>query len=182
MRTSVIRGLIHSHFIHSSFCLFVCLFLFTDASVVPMSQRNFPASFWNPLAPSVRPLCRQRVANYSCAPRMPPGYVLHHPTSSRAGKCCEAEIHTITTQNSSNQPNRSAKFIQRPLTSATSAPTESRTFTRESAGQRGCYASQVFNPQYNGLLVHPDFQPYLPLVPGQPTGSQEKEMSIKEEN
>ena len=165
---------------------FFVSFLYSERPSLPMSQRNLPASFWNPsqtdqsqqLQTSFPPqdnrvsLFQQNLHNGTT--HCNNGY---HGSTGLHGNYDQSAPNVVRTRtipvSYAQLPAGAVKTFPSGLL-AQQAPAHSYRpptppFLQETAAQ--CNAIQTslrFNPRYNALLVQPEVKPHLPVVPGEP--------------
>ena len=180
---------------------------------MPMSQRDFPASFWNPtLFKQSQPLemasccqgsmmettsyCHSNTVNIVTISDCHSNTINNMELNHNAVNCSSNGSCLFTDQQGSSQQNQPNVISARSVpVSFASHPVES--FVPGSSQQLPAYSVRLpappypylrrfrahfndsencfkFDPIYNPLLVQPEVEPHLPMVPGEPRAKQHR--------
>jgi len=156
-----------------------------------MSQRNLPASFWNP---SQTDQSQHLQGTFHHSGKPIDMFQQNYNTITHYNRSCHSTGHH------GNDDQNGPSFVRRraipvsyaqlptgvvksfspglaPQVSAQPCREPASSFLQEAAVQSNDLqpSSLRFNPRYNSLLVQPDVKPHLPVVPGEPTPTQIEE-------
>ena len=180
---------------------------------MPMSQRDFPASFWNPtLFKQSQPLemasccqgsmmettsyCHSNTVNIVTISDCHSNTINNMELNHNAANCSSNGSCLFTDQQGSSQQNQpnviSARsvpvsYASHPVESFVPGPSQQlpaysvrlpappypylRRFRAHFNDSENCFK---FDPIYNPLLVQPEVEPHLPMVPGEPRAKQHR--------
>lgn len=150
-----------------------------------MSRRNLPASFWNPTQTDQSQQLQASLSRHGNAVSMfqqNHNVTTHYNNSQYHGftghnDICEQNEPTVVRTRAipvsySQLPVGAVKSFPPRLAQQMSAQTcraPAPQFPQETAAHcNDLHNSLRFNPRYNSLLVQPEVQPHLPVVPGEP--------------
>lgn len=149
-----------------------------------MSQRNLPASFWNP---TQMDQSRPRQASFTRHGNATGVFQENQDATTHYNNCYHPFTgqHGVYEQNAPNGVHARpipVSYAQLPVgavksfvpgltqqVSAQSCRAPAPPFPQETAAHcNDLHTSWRFNPRYNALLVQPEVKPHLPVVPGEP--------------